>query len=606
MRTVSFWSFLIMLCLTLAGCGGGGGASPVQPVAVAANTGQLIIALTDAEGDFASYTVDVTAITLEREDGTVVETLPLTTRVDFAELTEVTEFLSIATVPAGRYRTATLGLDFRNADVIVQDDAGSLQQAALFDEGGAPLETLQVRLELTDADSIVIRPGVPAAFSLDFDLDASNRIDLTAAPPAVTVLPFLLASAELEARRTHRVRGQLVSADDRGQTVTLDVRPFRHRRGNFGQLTFQVSADTIYEIDGVGYSGQDGLEAMAALPAGEPVVASGGAGGGSLLADTVLAGTSVPWTEHDVAGGVVIARAADALTLSGVLVEYADGVVARRAELTVLLGEDTVVSALGLDNATLNGNSISVGQRVLAFGELTDEVTLDASGDHVRMLVSDLTAVVVEASPLVLDLHHLNARRVPVYDFTGTGVDPGNDADPESYQVDTATLSLDAVEAGDLVRVRGHVNGFGMAPEDFLALTVIDLSLSGRAASFIAGWPEPDPEAVTSITTESITLDLTNARSVLRIRGVPLAGANPLESMTLAAPEDDRGVYALQLRGSERIRVFRSFAEFAGEIMAGLDTGNTVHVAGAHGRYNAGTEELVTTSAAFELIEPGV
>jgi hypothetical protein len=54
----------------------------------------VVIALTDAEGDFASYTVDVLSLTLTTANGAVVETLPLSTRVDFARYTDLTEFLS--------------------------------------------------------------------------------------------------------------------------------------------------------------------------------------------------------------------------------------------------------------------------------------------------------------------------------------------------------------------------------------------------------------------------------------------------------------------------------------------------------------------------------
>ena len=54
--------------------------------------GDLVISLTDAEGDFTTYTVDVTSITLTKQNGAEVSTLPLSTTVDFAQYTEMTEF----------------------------------------------------------------------------------------------------------------------------------------------------------------------------------------------------------------------------------------------------------------------------------------------------------------------------------------------------------------------------------------------------------------------------------------------------------------------------------------------------------------------------------
>ena len=62
----------------------------------------------------------------------------------------------------------------------MQDETGGLHDALVQDEAGDPITALEVSLELMDADAIVIRPGVPAVFSLDFDLDGSSEIDGTA------------------------------------------------------------------------------------------------------------------------------------------------------------------------------------------------------------------------------------------------------------------------------------------------------------------------------------------------------------------------------------------------------------------------------------------
>ena len=47
-----------------------------------------MIGLTDADGDFLSYSVDVVSLTLTKADGAIVATLPLRQRVDFADLVE--------------------------------------------------------------------------------------------------------------------------------------------------------------------------------------------------------------------------------------------------------------------------------------------------------------------------------------------------------------------------------------------------------------------------------------------------------------------------------------------------------------------------------------
>ena len=40
---------------------------------------------------------------LKKADGSTVETLPVKTRVDFAELVDLKEFLTAATIPNGSY-----------------------------------------------------------------------------------------------------------------------------------------------------------------------------------------------------------------------------------------------------------------------------------------------------------------------------------------------------------------------------------------------------------------------------------------------------------------------------------------------------------------------
>jgi len=56
--------------------------------------GVVDIGLTDAAGDFLSYAVDVTSLTLTKADGTAVQTLPQRTRIDFSQLVDLTEFVT--------------------------------------------------------------------------------------------------------------------------------------------------------------------------------------------------------------------------------------------------------------------------------------------------------------------------------------------------------------------------------------------------------------------------------------------------------------------------------------------------------------------------------
>lgn len=593
-------TFLVLFAL-LQGCGGGAGSAPATQGGdspLAEEKGDLTITITDAPGDFLRYAVDVPQLTLYRTNGDAVETLPFNTRIDFAELTEVSEFLTIASVPAGVYESVVLTLDYSGAEIIVQDELGNEFLASATDADGNPLGAFDVELDLTTSDTIQISASRPAAFSLDFDLDASNEIDFTASPPNVIVDALLIATPELEADREHRVRGVLAAVDQAAEEITLKVRPFRFLQGDFGRFTLSVDGDTLFEIDGTGYRGEEGLTVISALPEDAPVVAGGMVDGMSMLAHTVYAGSSVPWADADVVRGIVIGRTGDALLVRGARFEFADGTDVYRGTGTVIVGPGTRVTGPGIDSL-LTTQSISVGQRIVATGELRDDRTLDASQGRVSLRPSQLTAAVVDAMPLAVDLLRLNGHRPAAFDFAGTGVDPGMDADPDYYEIDTGTLALAGIDSGDLVKVRGMVREFGAAPADYQARTVIDVAADTRSANFKAIWPAGTQMPFHSVSPEAIDVDLREAREVLAVHGVPLEFLAPLENILLAAPDIRRGIYAVKVRGSGEIHIYRNFTDLAAELQRQLDTGASLRHIGAHGRYNAATNELTSIRAGF-------
>ena len=597
---------LILLIGAVGACGGGGGgSSAAAPVGAASpDVGQLIVGVTDAEGDFLVYDVAIDALTLTRQNGDVVEALPIETRVNFAELTEVTEILSTATVPAGNYQSVTLHLDFSDAEVIVEDADGNGQQAVLQDASGDPLADLAVDLQLTTTDMIRIAPGRPAAFSLDFDLAASNTVDTSAVPPVVTVDPMLLATPELETDRAHRVRGVIAEVDEAEQVIALVVRPFRHRNGEFGEFDVHVDENTIYEVDGEGSQGGEGLAMVAALPDRSPLIALGSVNAADdvrvFTAEQVLAGSSVPWADADVLIGVVTARQGELLNLAGASIEFSDGRRAFRGSFDVELTEDTVVSAPG--DGAYDTNSVSVGQRVIVWGEFADDRTLIA--DRVRMKLASLTGEVVAVGGLSVDLFGLSGRSPERYDFSGTGVDADNDADPDNYELDTSVLPLANIEVGDLIRARGLVNIFGMAPADFLARTVIDVQTDNRAGTLWVGWQDGTANPFSSIVPERIDVDLSEARLALQLRGVPQDYVDTLETVALLATDSDRGVYAVKVRGARELHLYRSFADLVDELVEQLDEGRLLHRITAQGRYNVGSSELTTGRAGFVFSAP--
>ena len=112
----------MLLAAALTACGGGSGADTVASNGCGATScGAAVVTITDAPGDFLSYTVNIVSLKLQRDDGTVVETLPVTTAVDFATLVDLTEVISARQIPPGKYVAGTVTLDYAGATIVVDD-----------------------------------------------------------------------------------------------------------------------------------------------------------------------------------------------------------------------------------------------------------------------------------------------------------------------------------------------------------------------------------------------------------------------------------------------------------------------------------------------------
>lgn len=592
-------SFFVLL---LAACGGGGGSGggQMQP-----QSGELTMVMRDAEGDFLQYAVDVTSIKLMRANGDVVETLPLTTRVDLTQLVDLSEIFTHATVPSGDYTSIVVSLDYTNAQITVQDQNGVSHPATAVDTNGAALGKIDVQIDLPSDGLIRIGPATPSLVTLDFDLDASNDIDFTTDPAIVTVEPMLSVTPSLDTDREHRVRGLLSAVDTSTGIVTLDVRPFDRHDGEFGKIEFATDADTKYEINGTELFGDAGFTAFAALAADTPVVASGMIVNGKLSADVVLAGSSVPWASAQVVDGVVMSRAGDVLRVSGITGDFATGEFDFHRNITVIVSDATVVTAPALALEGLDIGAISVGSRLHAVGTFASATTLDASAGRVRLEMNQLVGTVVAPSPLVVDVLRMNGRPVRAFDFSGTGTDIAHDANPQAYEVATGALDLSNLAVDDLVRVRGQVGPFGSAPPDFIARTLIRVDLESNAAALFVSWRAVGGATApfSSTSPERIDVDLSDARYALDVRGVPMAVVGQLDSIALLAPGAPGG-YLVVARGTHEIHLYRDFDKLVQALNDQLAGGKRLNQLIAGGRYNATTHELTMPRASFEFSAP--
>ena len=100
---------LLFTALILTACGGGASTAsnpnpgptvtcdPADP-ATFDECGTVLVGITDADGDFYNYTVDVLSLTLETANGRTVEVIPNKTRINFTDYVDVTELVSAAYV----------------------------------------------------------------------------------------------------------------------------------------------------------------------------------------------------------------------------------------------------------------------------------------------------------------------------------------------------------------------------------------------------------------------------------------------------------------------------------------------------------------------------
>lgn len=621
-RTLRAAWITVLAAASLAGCSGSDSSptSSSDSPPAGPDSGTLLVSLTDADGDFVGYSVDVLSVTLQRRGGGSVEVLPGPTRVDFAQLTELSDLLAVATLAPGEIVGGTIRLDYGNAEIFVESN-GEVVAANVVGSDGLPLGVTEVDIELASRAHLVVTRGRAALLALDFDLAASHGVDLTQSPPIVTARPYIVAEVEPVTEKELRLRGALVSTDVAGSSYTVDVRPWFLFGRSHGRITVHTTAATEFEIDGVPATGAAGLAALAAKPAGTMTVAFGTLSRAErrFTAAIVHAGDSVGGERLDAVHGNVVARSGDRLTVKGA-VAIRPGRLARLYRTIVVdVGADTKVLKTGEPAAVHDASALSVGQRIVAFGTLTEPATeatelteateatdaapptLDATSGRVRMLPTYLHGTVNAILPgrLNLTLRGIDRLGIDAFDFTGTGVTPAQDANPADYDVATGTLGLASLVTGEAARVVGFVQPFGEAPPDFEGRTVIDHG--GLPAVLGIGWGSAGTTApFASMNASGLVLDVDNPsigeRHTLLVgmRHIDLT-ALPMPA-TLAPPTAGRAIYGICV-GAD-IRLFTDFAEFSAELAAQLGAGRPAIALTASGRYEAASVTLHATHVA--------
>ncbi|MGA7538177.1 MAG: DUF4382 domain-containing protein [Steroidobacteraceae bacterium] len=568
-----------------------------------------MVSLTDAPGDFVSYIVNVDSLTLTRSDGTVVQTVPVTTQVDFAQLVDLSEIVSADQIPAGRYVSAALTLDYTGATIVVDTGSGdvTVPAADILDGSGQPLTgQVTLKLSLSSDQQLVITPGTVANLALDFNLLASNTVNLTASPITVTVSPMLTASLTPDSTKQIHVRGPLVSASTSADDYIVQVRPFFDQDDTTGEVTVATTDSTQYLINGTRYTGSAGLTQLATLAAGTLTSTYGSwdRTSDTFTAIQVLVGPDVEGTGMNSLYGTVLARSGDTLTVGNGLAyqpeamgSEAMGLSFERQE-TVTVGAGTTVTEVG-ESGPFTVADISVGQQLWISGTpgavSSGTPTLDATAGAALLLpTSGIGLVTASASGSVtVGLQHLGGVDASALDFAGTGMTSGQDASAAAYQVSVpSSISTSSAANGTAVGFTGFVTPFGMAPPDFAASTLLNF---GQAQTlFIARWAPPGAVMPFSILTGSeLLLSATTlnggTQPLIRIGGLTLDPATLSSGFELLP--DMTGTeqsFAIAHVKSDSIDSFSTFNDFATALMTDLNGTTGVLQVMAEGSYANG------------------
>jgi hypothetical protein len=620
---------IAFVSLVLGACGGGASTATNGPdplascdpadAATIAECGSVIVSFTDADGDFLNYTVDVMPLTLETANGRVVETLPRETRINFTDYVDLTELVTVATVPPATYVAGTITLDYGDAEVFVAFGDGS-KEAIVTDEAGTPLQQAELRIRLSNRDQLTVRRGLTSLLQLDFDLAASHVVDVVPTPATAVAEPFIVAEVTPVDEKTMRVRGPLLEVDEAASRYIVALRPFHHRHGDFGRMPVQTTDDTEFEVNGESFFGAEGLRALAAAGPGTPTVAGGtlNVANREFTAGIVLAGSSVPGAGRDAVVGNVIARDGNILTVRGATIIPHDRRAHFHDDVLVQVGPDTKVFKDGDRESDLGIGAISVGQRVTIRGSgpdamlaVTDasspQILFDATGGAVRMHVTHLSGIVNMVVPgqVNIALQAIDRRRANVFDFSGTGTSPDFDADPANYEVATGNLALADFAAGKPIAVRGFPEAFGTAPLDFSGRTVIDFA-DVRSALGVGWGSEGTIAPFLHSGPDGLVLDNQNPDIDVRHfikQGTVLIDLQALDSDTTIVPHDaSRTLFVIKTADS--LRQYVDFADFEADLAASLDGSTSARSMFARGQYDAASNVFTAYKLGVYLLEP--
>lgn len=595
---------------------------------------------TDDRGQFTSYLVTIDSVVLNGKLNGAVSAIAVPETVDFTKLTNLSELWATASLPVDTYTSAIITLDYTNAQISVMVN-GAPVKVSIVDPSGIVPTTIAVTVTLDPANPLLLQPTFATSnalrLAINYDIEASNNVDLTTSPPKLTVKPFLSAATTAADNKLIRVRGPLINSSVNLRTYTIVVRPFFDEVNSLGTDTIFNDANTVYTLSGNTYVGVPGITALSQTSAGSTETAAyttfeptptpaTGVIAGSFHSVYVVAGGTLEDFFTDGIEGDVIARSGNTLTLRGGLLtaNAAQVIQYENLDSQVLVGPSTQVTADGLSTlGPLNYNSIAVGQHITArglFSQSSAGVTIvDSTGSatdtgSVRLQSTELYGSLISsaAGSLALNLQAIENYPVSVYNFAGNGASAAQDPTAANFVVNTGALPLPTAAAADPLWVDGYVSPFASAPPDFLAQSV--LAQPSVAATLAVTWTGTGTAApFTTLTATGLTIDLSNAAfgtGQLRIGAqsidittlsaspsiVPGAAVPAANGLPLFAPRFSVGPGAISESSTTPILSFNEFATFVTQLTTTFATPTPATKFVARGSYDRTSNTFTASS----------
>jgi hypothetical protein len=595
---------------------------------------------TDDAAQFANYLVTVDSVVLVGQLNGAISAVAVPETVDFTKLTSLSELWATASLPVDTYTSAIITLDYTSAQISVMVNGAPVKVTVVDPSGVAPT-TIAVTVSLDPSSLLILQPTFATSnalrLAINYDMTASNSVNLATSPPTLTVKPFMSLATTAADNKLIRVRGPLINSSVNTGTYTVVVRPFFDEINSLGTNTIFNDANTVYTLGGVTYVGSSGLNALSQTSAGSTVTAAfctfeptptpaPGVTAGIFHTVYVVAGGTLEDFFTDGMEGDVIARSGNTLTVRGAtlfanaaqVIQYED------TDSFLLVGAGTLVTADGVSTlGPLNANSIAVGQHITArglFSQTTAGVTtLDATGSSVdtgsvRLQSTELFGSLVSsaAGSAVLNLHTIENWPASIYNFAGNGVSAAQDPTAANFIVNTGALTFPAVNVGDPLFVDGVVTPFGSAPPDFTAFALN--AESNEPATIAITYAAPGTASPFSVfTATSLTIDLANASlateqmrvggEVVDLKGlsasptiVPAVAVPAANGLPLFSPIFSFGPGAISESATASIQSYNGFATFVTKLTTALATPTPATQVVARGLFNRASNTFTASS----------